>query len=174
MGDIIDWIITFAERSEYIDVEHLPSMAFAGIIGGAFLFDIRPLLVIFRAVDNVQIIETVTLLALQGVIGGIVSLHIYEAGENSFRMGGKMRTKEGALKIFIVITVAIGASVGALAPYLFNAFPYPTIQSVSLVIVLGLAYLHRLITRWRLKNEWPHLLSGITIIASPWLPVVHL
>lgn len=174
MGGIIKRIITFAERSEYIDVEHLPSIALAGIIGGAFLFDIRPLLVVFRALDRIRVIESVTLLALQGVIGGIVTLYIYDAGENSFRMAGKMRTKEEALKIFIVITVAIGACVGMLAPYLFNAFPYPTLQSVSLVVVLGLTYLHRLISKWRLKNEWPHLLSGIAIIISPWLPIVHL
>jgi hypothetical protein len=158
----------WAEKSKWIDPEHLWTLVPSCLIAIVFVFQLTSVISIVSQLFGI-IPEAIHELALSGLIAGIASDRIYYTGERRFAAGrnGPYRNKEDAFMILIASMIVLGGLATYVVPGLINSLPYPSIQIVGLVIVLGFYYLHRLVSRWSLKKEWPHVVSAILLTGVP-------
>ena len=170
MSGLYTAILSWAEDSEYIDVEHMWPLGLGFAIVLVSLLDIRALNRLLASLDNVTPLRRVLVLALKGVGAGMLTHFAYSTSDISFRSRKSLQTKEGALLIILGVGVGAGILVDVAIPRLLEPFPFVVVQTTGLLLVAGMSYLHLLIENWNLSNEWPHVLSGMLIAFGPYVP----
>lgn len=161
---------SFAEDSDHLDVEHLYTVVPAVIICIGFLFQISPLIDLVATLDSVHEVRTTALMALNGLLGGVIGLFLYTTEDTLFISNGEARTKEEAFGIILGSIIGIGIAVDWVAPVIVDALAYDVLQIAAILLIGGMWYLHRLVEKWNLWNELPHLSAGLILLIAPHLP----
>ena len=172
MAGLYTSIMTYAERSNHIDPEHVWPLGVGLSVAVISILDIGVLERILISFDSFANLRLLLIMGLKGVAAGMVAHYAYSTTEFSFQSRDSTQTKENSLFILVIVGVIGGLLVDVAIPRLVEPFRYVVLQSAGLLLVLGMWYLHLLIENWKLKNEWPHLLSGALIAFGPYLPLV--
>jgi hypothetical protein len=164
----IEGIYNYAEKSEYIDTEHVIPLGLGIVVASVFYFDIRLIIEVISYLNNnapMYVLESV----FKGIVGGLITTLAYTVEETSFKIQDAMQTKEKAMGFILVLTLLVGFGVNFIAPEIIQELQVPSLQLLGFIFVLALIFVHLLVDNWRLKNEWPHLLGGGLVIIAPLL-----
>ena len=170
MSGLYDTIMSTAEDSGYIDVEHVWPLGIGLTVVLISLLDIRALNQLLASLDGFTQLRDLLLMALKGVGAGMLTHFAYSTSDVSFRSRQTLQTKERALLLILGVGVGAGLLIDVVIPQLVEPFPFVVVQTSGLLLVLGMWYLHLLIENWKLSNEWPHVLSGVLIAFGPYVP----
>jgi len=170
MSGLYDTIMSTAEDSDYIDVEHVWPLGIGLTVVLISLLDIRALNQLLASLDGFTQLRDLLLMALKGVGAGMLTHFAYSTSDVSFRSRQTLQTKERALLLILGVGVGAGLLIDVVIPQLVEPFPFVVVQTTGLLLVLGMWYLHLLIENWKLSNEWPHVLSGVLIAFGPYVP----
>jgi hypothetical protein len=169
MSILPDSWITFAERSDIIDVEHLRTGILAIIIGVPIMLEIPVILDLFRAVDQIQYSVLLVGTVCKGMAGGMVTHYAYSTTDRSFKIAEGMKSKEDAVKVVVAVSLAVGFLIGPGIDRLISNLELVVVQGGTLALLSAFLYLHLLISDWKLENEWPHVLAGLFVLTAPYI-----
>jgi hypothetical protein len=170
MPGLYDAILSWAEDSDYIDVEHVWPLGIGFTIVLISFVDIRGMDQLLASLDGVTRLRDLLVMALKGVAAGMITHFAYSTSHVSFRSRKSLQSKERALLIILGVGVGAGLLIDVVIPQLIEPFPFVVVQTTGLLLVVGMWYLHLLIENWKLSNEWPHVLSGLLIAFGPYVP----
>lgn len=172
MAGLYDSIVSYAERSDYMDVEHLWPLGFGISVVLISVADIDVLTQILAYPDSFTELRELLVMALKGVVAGMIVHFAYSTSDISFKAGSSLQSKERALGIVVGVSVGAGLLLDVVIPWLVDLFPYVVVQTSGLLFLLGMWYVHWLVSNWKLENEGPHLLSGVLIAFGPYIPYI--
>lgn len=164
----IDSIYNYAERSEYIDTEHVLPLLIGLSTAMAFYLEIEFLLSLFLQLEYSPL-PLVLEPAFKGLVGGLLTTLAYTTEKTSFKVKKSMQTKEKAMGIVLTVMLLVGFGVDWVAQDIITLLRYPTLQLIGLVFLFSLGFIHLLVGNWKLENEWPHVLAGILVVMAPYL-----
>jgi len=170
MSDLYASIMSWAEDSDYIDPEHVWPLGIGLSIVLISFLDIQALDQLLVSLDGVTQLRQLLVMALKGVVAGMITHFAYSTSDISFRSRQTLQSKERALLIILGVGVSAGLLIDVVIPQLVEPFPFVVVQTTGLLLVAGMWYLHLLIENWKLSNEWPHVLSGLLIAFGPYVP----
>jgi hypothetical protein len=166
MSPIPGPLYRFAERSEYIDPEHLFALIPAGFVAVAFWGGAGALISVIRGVEH-PVIQWWATAALSGTVGAMIIHRLYTTESFGIRVGDELTTKEKALLLILSSSIVVGGAMRIVAEEIAVLLPYPAIQMSALTLLLGFYHIHELVERWKFGNEIPYIVAGIIAFIAP-------
>lgn len=165
---VIESVYNYADESDYIDQEHIPSLSIAILVTLAFYLELEFVTASIAGLDGTGL-EALVVSSFKGILAGIITTFLYSTDENSFQFGEDMQNKEKAVQIVIVVTLAVGFVANLVAPAIVERLSHVVMQLIGAVFILAFFFVHLLVPNWRLDKEWPHLLAGAALFLAPLL-----
>lgn len=93
-------------------------------------------------------------MSISGLVASIISIFIYETGENYFKISNdnRFKNKETAVFVFIIVFALVGL-LSQYSPNLFKSiFPCYVLQAPGLIVILSWFLVHYKINNWKVTN----------------------
>ncbi|WP_236639884.1 E3 ubiquitin ligase family protein [Salinigranum halophilum] len=116
MSGLYDSIMSYAEQSDYIDVEHVWPLGIGLTVVFISLVDVRALNQLLAALDGFTQLRELLLIALKGVGAGMLTHFAYSTSDVSFRSRRTLQSKERALVIIVGVGVGAGLLIDVVIP----------------------------------------------------------